>query len=147
VEAKVKTLLRKFVPFVALLLLAACASNPSPRDEAIIGLAVQYSVAKYLEEAPENKRAEKADNIRRIAGTVKVLVGGDAQATLLTLQEYVGQEIDKLSLSPADRVLASGLVTLVVAELQAKVGEGLLDADQRVRVAQILDLVIAAARV
>jgi hypothetical protein len=38
-------------------------------------------------------------------------------------------------------------VSLIVAELQAKVGEGLIEPDQRVRVANILDLVIAAARV
>lgn len=139
-------MIRKFTVFVVTLLLAACASNPSPRDEAIIDLAVQYSVAKYLEQAPADKRAEKADNIRRIAGAVQAVVGGEAQATIVSLQEYVSAEIDKLSLSPADRVLASGLVTILVAEIQARVGDGLLEPDQRVRVSHVLDLVIAAAR-
>lgn len=127
-------------------LLLGCASNPSPRDDGIIGLAVQYSVAKYIEQAPEEKQAEKADNIRRIAGAVQAVVGGETEATLLTLQEYVTSELDKLSLSPADRVLANGLVSIVVAELQARVGDGLLEPDQRVKVAKFLDLVIAAAR-
>jgi type IV pilus biogenesis protein CpaD/CtpE len=133
--------LKKLIPVVATLLLVGCSSNPSARDEAIIGLAVQYATAKYIEEKPGS-----AENIVRVAEGVKALVGGDASATLVTLQEYVGQELTKLELSPADRVLANALVNLVVAELQAKVGEGLLEPDQRVRVAKILDLVIAAAR-
>jgi type IV pilus biogenesis protein CpaD/CtpE len=122
----------------ALVLLAGCSSNPSARDEALIGLTVQYATAKYIE-----GRQESRENIVRIATAARALVGGDASATLLTLQEYVGGELDKLSLSPADRVLANALVQLVVAELQAKVGEGLID--QRIRVVSILDQIIATA--
>jgi type IV pilus biogenesis protein CpaD/CtpE len=134
-------MLRKFATLVATLLLVGCSSTPTARDEAIIGIAVQYATAKYIEQKPGS-----AENIVRVAEGVKALVGGDATATLITLQEYVGSELDKLSLSPADRVLANALVQLIVAELQAKVGEGLLEPDQRVRVASILDLVIAVAR-
>lgn len=121
--------------------LSGCASTPDARQDAIVTIAVQYATAKYIEERPNSR-----ENIVRIAEGVKALVGGDATATLITLQEFVGGELDKAGLSPADRVLANALVGLIVAELQAKVGEGLIPADQRVRVAAILDLVIAVAR-
>lgn len=135
--------MRKIIPFLGAiaLMLGACSSNPTARDEALIGVAVQYGVAKYIEQKPGS-----GENIVRIATDLKSIAGGDASVTLLTLQEFVGQELGKLSLSPADRVLANALVSLVVAELQAKVGEGLLEPDQRVRVVQIMDLIIAAAR-
>jgi hypothetical protein len=135
--------LRNFLTVVTALLLAACSSNPSPRDEAIIGLSVQYATAKYIEKRPQSR-----ENIVRIANAAKAIVGSeDASVTLQTLQEVVDGELDKLSLSPADRVLANGLVQLIVAELQAKVGDGLIPEDQRIRVAHILDLVIATASV
>lgn len=129
------------VLIVAMLSLAGCSSNPSAREEAIIGLSVQYATAKYIERKPSSSK-----NIVAVAQAAKDLIGGDATATLLTLQEVVSGELDKLSLSPADRVLANALVQLIVAEIQAKVGDGLLDPSQRVRIATILDLVIATAR-
>ena len=134
--------MKKIVPFLCVIALAlgACSSNPSARDEAIIGLSVQYATAKYIEKRPNSR-----ENIVRVATAAKGIVAGDSTATLITLQEFVGQELDKLSLSPADRVLANGLVSLIVAELQAKVGDGLIPEDQRVRVSQVLDLIIAAA--
>jgi uncharacterized lipoprotein YajG len=134
--------LKKLIPVVATLLLVGCSSNPSAREEALIGLTVQYATAKYIEERPQSR-----ETIVSVATAAKAIVGGDATATLLTLQEFVSGELDKAGLSAADRVLANALVSLIVAELQAKVGEGLIEPDQRIRVANILDLVIAAARV
>jgi type IV pilus biogenesis protein CpaD/CtpE len=134
--------LKKLIPVVATLLLVGCSSNPSAREEALIGLTVQYATAKYIEERPQSR-----ETIVSVATAAKAIVGGDATATLLTLQEFVSGELDKAGLSAPDRVLANALVSLIVAELQAKVGEGLIEPDQRIRVANILDLVIAAARV
>lgn len=122
-----------------LVLLAGCTSNPSAREEAIINLSVSYATAKYIEQRPDSR-----ENIVQVATAAKAVIGGEF-ATLLTLKEFVGQELDKLSLSPADRVLADGLVALVAAELDAKIGEGVLSPDQHVRVDAILDLVIATA--
>jgi type IV pilus biogenesis protein CpaD/CtpE len=133
--------LNKLIPVVATLLLVGCSSNPSARDEAIVGITVQYATAKYIERKPSSRKS-----IIYVAEAAKAVVGGDATVTLLTLQEFVSGELDKAGLSAADRVLANALVSLIVAELQAKVGEGLIEPDQRVRVAKILDLVIAAAR-
>lgn len=133
--------MNKLATLVAVLSLVGCSSNPSARDEALVGLTVQYATAKYIENKPSSRK-----EIVAVAETVKAAIGGDTAATLLTLQEVVSSELDKLSLSPADRVLANALVNLIVAELQVKVGEGVLDASQRVRIATILDLVIATAR-
>lgn len=130
------------VCIVALLSLG-CSSNPSAREEAIVDIAIQYGVAKYKEQSSDGERSE--ENIVRVATALKAVTAGDA-VTLLTLQEFVDGEIAKLELSPADRVLANALVRLVVAEIQVKIGEGLLSPERRVRVDQILDLIIAAAR-
>jgi len=124
------------------LLLSGCSSNPSARDETLVGIAVQYATAKIVE---QSSRPNTRDTIVRIATDLKALASGEA-VTLLALEEVVGGELNKLSLSPADRVLADALVSLVVAELQAKVGDGLLEPDQRVKVERILDLIISAAR-
>jgi type IV pilus biogenesis protein CpaD/CtpE len=134
-------MLKKLTAIVATLLLVGCSSNPSARDEAIIGLTAQYATAKYIERRPSSRKS-----IIFVAEAAKTVVSGDATVTLVTLQEFVNSELDKLSLSVADRALANGLVSLIVAELQVKVGEGLIPADQRVRVSKILDLVIATAR-
>jgi anthranilate phosphoribosyltransferase len=134
--------LKKLIPVVVMLLLVGCSSNPTAREEALIGITVQYATAKYIEERPQSR-----ETIVSVATAAKAIVGGDATATLLTLHECVSGELDKAGLSAADRVLANALVSLIVAELQAKVGEGLIEPDQRIRVANILDLVIAAARV
>jgi hypothetical protein len=133
--------LKKLVPIVAVLLLAGCSSNHSARDEALIGLSVQYATAKYIERRPSSRKS-----VIYVAEAAKAVVAGDAVVTLVTLQEFVNSELDKVSLSAADRVLANALVSLIVAELQARVGDGLIPEDQRIRVAQLLDLVIAAAR-
>jgi hypothetical protein len=131
--------IRFLVTVVATLLLAGCSSTPSARDEALIGLSVQYATAKYIEKKPDSR-----ENIVRIANAAKV-IASDASVTLQSLQAFVGGELDKLSLTPADRALADGLVALIVVELDARVGEGLIPEDQRVRVVRLLDFVIAAA--
>jgi uncharacterized protein YceK len=133
--------IRFVATFVATLLLAGCSSTPSARDEALIGLSVQYATAKYIEKKPDSR-----ENIVRIATAAKAIVSAsDASVTLQSLQGFVGGELDKLELTPADRALADGLVALIVVELDARVGEGLIPEDQRVRVVRLLDFVIAAA--
>jgi hypothetical protein len=119
-------------------ILFACSSSPSARDEAIIDLTISYATAKYIEDRPESR-----ETIVRVATAAKALNSGDT--SLLVLQEFVDSEINKLSLSPADEALARGLVALITAEIEAKIGEGLLSPEQRVRVDHILDLVIATA--
>jgi hypothetical protein len=119
-------------------ILFACSSNPSARDEAIIDLTISYATAKYIEDRPESR-----ETIVRVATAAKALNSGDT--SLLVLQEFVDSEINKLSLSPADEALARGLVALITAEIEAKIGEGLLSPEQRVRVDRVLDLVIATA--
>jgi hypothetical protein len=130
----------KIIPAVAVLalLVAGCSSNPSQREDAIVDLAVTYATARYVQDRPESR-----ETIVRVATAAKALNSGDT--SLLVLQEFVDSEINKLSLSPADEALARGLVALITAEIEVKIGEGLLSPEQRVRVDRILDLVIATA--
>lgn len=131
------------VVYVAFLMLAGCATDQFTRHETTAKLVTQYAVLKYAERLPEEQKTERVARIRAIATDVKALASGDT--TLQALHEVVNQQLDKAGLSPADRLLANGLVDVIVAELQARIGDGLLSPEQRVQVQSILQWVIDAA--
>ena len=54
-------------------------------------------------------------------------------------------QIAKLNLSPADQLLARGLVDMLNQELAKRVGAGLLDEKQRIIVADLMNWVLEAA--
>lgn len=127
---------------LALMLMSACASLE--RHEASFRLITQYAVLKFIEQAPADHREQRAERIFSIATSLKPLVSGDTSLELL--QGAVALQLDQASLSPADRVLANALVLAIVDEARIRIGEGVLTADQRMKVEQVLDWVISASR-
>lgn len=75
---------------------------------------------------------------------MKTLAGGET-ASVSFLHDTVTAQLDKLHLSPADRLLANALVDTVTAELVKRVGAGALSDSQRLQVSQVMDWIIEAA--
>lgn len=132
-----------FAPFIVLcIFLAGCQTLKD--NSAAVQLATQYAVLKFIEQSPPESRTARVENIRRIATEARNLVSGESSVSLL--QSLVSSELAKLNLSSADRMLADGLVSMIAAELQSRVGDGLLSADQKVQAQTVLDWVIAATQ-
>lgn len=127
---------------VAALSMTGCATLQNNSGSA--RLVVSYATLKVIEagKSPE-AQAERAQNIRRIASDAKSILDLES-VSLEFLQSAVRARLADLSLSPADRMLADGLVNLIVQELQLKVDSGVLSEEQRYRVSTVLGWVIDA---
>ncbi len=141
---------RFFTSFIALFflgvfLLGVCASlaGCNSSEQLASKIAVQYAVGKYVEHQPQDARAETAHRISVVVETVSTLSENDS-TTVDALRAYVAQRLgDKLS--PADRVLAGAIIDAAAVELKARVGDGVLKADQLVKVREVLSWVSEAA--
>lgn len=107
-------------------------------------LVVQYSVAKFAEQSSAERRLERLNNVKRIASSVKTLAANES-ATIPLLKNIVLEQVAKLHLSPADTVLAQGLIDVIAEQLGKKIGEGLLKPEDKLLVADVMDWVIEAA--
>lgn len=125
------------------LLMPACATTP--QSALVEQVAVQYATGKFIEAKPDAQRAGRAADVIKVAGVIKTLASGDT-ATVDELSVYVETVLADAGLSPSDRLLANTLVAAVVAELQARVQNGILSPDDRLKVATALDWVIQAAQ-
>lgn len=128
----------------AVLLLAvfpACTNTPA--QSPAVRLATQYAVAKYAEQIPATEKAERLDNIRRIAQAISDTASGEA-VTIPLLKATAYTELEKLHLSQADTMLARGLVDWLADELAHRIGEGLLDPTQLTSVSAVLRWVVEA---
>lgn len=115
--------------------LAGCGSLE--RHENTARLAVTYAALKGVENGLDPVR------MRAVAENAKAVVSGEA-VTLVSLQDVITSQLTGLNLSPADRFLADSLVRAIAQELQLRIGTGVLSAEQKVEVAEVLQWVIDA---
>jgi hypothetical protein len=129
----------------ALALVGCVGCETLEKSPGTASLVVQYATAKVIEAGKTTEeRAERAARIKAIAADAKTWFDGD-DVTVGVLQAAAQARIAKLDLSPADRMLANGLVQVVVEELQKKVGEGVLSPEQKLTVSQVLGWIAGAA--
>lgn len=107
-------------------------------------LAIQYSVAKFSEQSSADHRQERLNNVKRVAMEVKAIADKES-TSLVLLRSAVMVEVAKLHLSPADTVLASGLVDLIAEQLTKRIGDGVLKPEDKLVVKDVMDWVIEAA--
>ncbi len=105
-------------------------------------LLVQVATMKAIE-AGEDTNA-RAERVKAIAAEGQSFLDGENVSVSL-LESAVANRLAALDLTPSDRVLANALVGAVVAELNARVGEGLLSTEQKYTVSQVLGWVEQAA--
>lgn len=126
------------VSVVAVLALSGCATlGTGSAGEKLI---IQAATMKVIE--ADEDRSAKAAKIRAAVDQARVWldVGG---ITLADLRYAMLARIG--GLEPSDRLLATALIDAVAVELEARIGDGILDADKRVRVNAVLSWIAEAA--
>lgn len=130
------------VNFVASVLgcvsLAACKS-----DQTIAAhLAVSYATAKYIEKDGPTNYVQRATRVRAVVDLVASAAAGES-VTVDQLKAYVVSKLPP-DLSPADKLLATQLISIASEELQLRVGAGVIPPDKLVKVKQVLEWVTEA---
>lgn len=128
------------VSFVAVLALSGCATLGT--GSAGEKLVIQAATMKVIE--ADEDRAAKAAKIRAAVDQARVWLDTDG-VTLADLHAAIMGRLTSANLEPSDMLLASALVDVVVAELNARIGDGILDEDKRVRVNTVLGWIAEAA--
>lgn len=126
------------VSFVAVLALSGCATLGT--GSAGEKLVIQVATMKVIE--ADEDRSAKAAKIRAAVDQARVWLDVDG-ITLTDLRSAMLARIG--GLEPSDRLLATALIDAVAVELEARIGDGILDADKRVRVNAVLSWIAEAA--
>lgn len=130
----------KTIVITLALFIAGCASIQSGNTAA--KLAVQVAVMKVIE--ADDNRAEKAAEIVSAVDQAKVWLDMDG-VTLTDLKAAALRRLHERNLAPSDMLLATALVDIVAAELDVRIGQGVLSPDKKVTVNTLLGWVTEAA--
>lgn len=103
-------------------------------------LTVQYATLKYIDGSDA-----KAVRVLNVVDAIRPSIDDDS-VTLAILDERLRSYINWERLDAADRLLLTALLDQVKAELTERIGEGLVDAQDKVRLHRVLDWVETAAR-
>ena len=126
------------VSFVAVLALSGCATLGT--GSAGEKLVIQVATMKVIE--ADEDRSAKAAKIRAAVDQARVWLDMDG----ITLADLRSAMLARISgLEPSDRLLAAALIDAVAVELETRIGDGILDADKRVRVNAVLSWIAEAA--
>lgn len=129
-------------PFALLFLLVGCKTLE--QNQASTRLVIQYSVAKYIEKAGDTEaQAARAERVRKVATQALALTDGN-DVILAAVEAAVRAEVAKLNLSPADLMLADGLVAVISEEISKRVGEGVLSPEQLIQTKLVLSWIVDA---
>lgn len=108
-------------------------------------LVVQYATLKYIGRAgDEAAQAARALRVQSVVDEVREVAHGD-DVYISTLVNYVTAKLPN-DLDAADRLLATALIGAVAQELEARVGDGVLDPEKLIAVDTLLGWVIDAAK-
>ena len=119
------------------LLLAGCPwTKPDSTEGQVAKIAVQYGVAKYIGKVPEGERSARAQRIAAVVDAVEAAARGSEAVHVQLLQQAIWKNLPS-DLKPEDRVAVSALVEIVMAELSARLGDGLLKEDQLLAVSAV----------
>jgi hypothetical protein len=131
------------LPIVAIIAmaLAGCTFLQERPDVAKAG--TQYGVIKLIKNSATEVRAERKQRIVRIATDVKETAPA-RPTTVAELKAAVVAEIAKHNLAAEDLVLINLVVDGVTKELLKRVGDGVLDANAKLQVDEVMDWIIEA---
>lgn len=123
---------------VCCLALSGCVFQTKPDSPGlqVAKIAVQLGVSKFIAKVPESAQAARAARIAKVVADIEALAKGGEGVTLSFLEDAIRQNIPN-DLKPEDQIALNALVGLVVAELRARVSEGVLNDSQRVAVASV----------
>jgi hypothetical protein len=119
------------------LLLAGCPlTKPDSTEGQVAKIAVQYGVARYIGKVPEAERSLRAERIAAVVDAVEAAAKGSDAVTIPLLQQAIWKNLPA-DLKPEDRIAISALTELVLAELTARMTDGLLKEDQLLAVGAV----------
>lgn len=133
----VKKLILAIVMAVAL---TGCATLGS--GSAAEKLVVQVATMKFIEAGDD--RAAKAAKIVSAAAQARVWLDTDG-VSLSDLQSAMLARVNAADLEPSDKLLAAALVDVIAAELNARIGEGVISPEKKATVNAVLAWVEQAA--
>jgi hypothetical protein len=132
----------------ALVFLSGCGSNPTATQALIYMVAVQQGTSRFIEHKDtESERSARAAEVIRVVGVLKATTATGDDATVWTLQEQALAIIKAAGLDQSDEALANTVVAAVGEALRDRINAGVLNPQDRIRVATVLDQIAAAARV
>jgi ABC-type glycerol-3-phosphate transport system substrate-binding protein len=142
-------LLRKislFAVIAAASLLSACATINSLSSTAgvVENTTIEFSVAEYIQHAgAAPAQLVRAQKVKAIAIEIQGLDNGTV--TVAQLEAAVAADIAKLQ--PAEQILATGLMQIIVANLGTQVNSGLLNAASTAVINTVMgDIITACTR-
>lgn len=130
----------KALLIAVVLALAACATPPTPQDQAtltaagqiVLRAAIRHGVSDYLTKHPGSAARAKG-----LVDGVLAVVNGDATTTVGALKEFAYAQIPA-SFAPADAQDARDVIDLVAVAVQGYVGNGQLNAQALVDIRDVL---------
>ena len=122
-------------------MLGACSTidlqNPAHR------IAIQYATSKFIEQGESQKRAEAV-----IAEVEQAKTLIDMQAVPLSdIKARIIQRVSDRGLSPADTLLATALIDVVNLKIAEDIDNGVIGANDKIRINSALELIKQAATV
>lgn len=116
--------------------LSGCASFSGSTTEKLI---VQAATMKFIESDLKN-----ADRIEKAAAQARIWLDTDG-VTIADLKQAMLDRVNASDLQSSDRLIASALVDVVAAELDVRIGAGVLDPEKKATVNTVLGWVEQAA--
>lgn len=131
--------MRSILFATVLVAISGCASFQGSATEKLV---VQAATMKVIEAGAD--RAAKAARIIAAADAARVWLDTDG-VTLPELRDAMVARIAAADIEASDKLLATALVDVVVAELDLRIGDGLISPEKRVTVNTVLSWVVQAA--
>lgn len=134
-----------FVVAVLLYVMTGCSTVQQQIDKNpdASKLAVQIATMKVIEAG--SSPHERAVTTRSIVSAAKTWLDTE-NVSVDALHDKVMERVATLHLQPSDAVLVNMLADMTVAELKKRIGDGLIPADKKVTVNQVLSWVDDAAK-
>lgn len=124
----------------ALLFVGGCAAFKDENTQ--LRLVTQYSVLKTI----ENSSSITAAGVLATVERARAVVADDGPVTVGLLSVQVRALISWEQLDAADRMLLDAVLIEAEAELERRIGSGVLQAEDKVAVLTLLDWIATAAR-
>lgn len=132
---------KNFLLVGMLFLLSGCATMWAVAENPVFQRTVQYGVIKYLSSEPD-KQPQALEIVRQLQSYTEQ----SAELTVYDLEEMTLEAIPWDKLDPADEFLLLGMIADISELLRDQVGDGLLNADDKVKVRAFLGWIEQAVR-
>ena len=125
---------------LSMFLLSGCALIQD--EDRRLQLTVQYTTMKVIENSDDISAQRVVENVRRVRGVLDV----QSEVTVTRLMEEVRGNVRWDRLDAADQLLLSAVLEEVEKEMLDRVGEGVVEEEDKIVLRTLLDWVEGAAR-